>query len=334
MADGATRSFRDPEEHAAAIRASTVRMLVTAPGAFRSQLTRIDLGRLWMQRSRETLPYVGHSALHKGRSVIFFLAGAEERPILHSGMELPPSKIMLHADGAEYYRCTFGECGWASMSLPSEDLAAAGRAITGRGLTAPPANRLVQPPPHLMLRLMRLHEAAAHLAATVPDILAHPEVAWAIEQELVRAIVACLTDGAAVRGPAPPDWRVPVMQRFERVLEANRDRPLYLPEVCRAIGVGDRTLRLRCAEHLGMSPHRYLWLRRMHQVRRALIRADSSKATVTDIAIDFGFGELGRFAVTYGRLFGEKPSETLRRAPEMAKSVPGPTPRGSFPILP
>jgi len=334
MADSATRRFSDPEEHAAAIRAGVVRMLVTAPGAFRSELTRIDLDRLWMQRGRESLPYVSRSALHRGRSVVFFLAGADEAPILHSGMDLPPSKIVLHADGAEYYRRTHGECAWAAMSLPAEDLAAAGRAIAGRDLTAPPANRVIQPPAHLMLRLMRLHEAAAHLAATVPDILAHPEVARAVEQELVRAMVACLTDGAAVRAPVPRDWRIPVMRRFERVLEANPDRPLYLPEVCRAVGVADRTLRNRCAEQLGMSPHRYLWLRRMHQARRALVQADPAKATVTEVAVDSGFGELGRFAVAYRRLFGEKPSKTLRRAPEVAKPVPERAPWDRFPVLP
>jgi AraC-like DNA-binding protein len=62
-----------------------------------------------------------------------------------------------------------------------------------------------------------------------------------------------------------------------------------------------------------MGPIRYLTLRRMHMVRRALMREDPSTATVTRLATDYGFWELGRFAVTYGQLFGETPSATLRR---------------------
>jgi hypothetical protein len=43
-----------------------------------------------------------------------------------------------------------------------------------------------------------------------------------------------------------------------------------------------------------MGPIRYLSLRRMHLVRRALLQADSSTATVRRLATDQGFWELGR----------------------------------------
>ncbi len=102
-----------------------------------------------------------------------------------------------------------------------------------------------------------------------------------------------------------------IVARFEEFLEANLDRPLCLAEICSAIGVAERTLRFACEAHLGMGPIRYLSSRRMHLARRALLRADPSTATVTRIATDHGFWELGRFAVTYRTLFGETPSETL-----------------------
>jgi len=100
------------------------------------------------------------------------------------------------------------------------------------------------------------------------------------------------------------------MRRFEDFIEQNQGLPLYISDVCAAVGVPERTLRKYCLDQLGMAPRRYLVLRRMSQARRVLQRGDG--ASVTEIAMDHGFGELGRFAVNYRRLFGESPSETLR----------------------
>src|SRR5262252_4190427 len=109
--------------------------------------------------------------------------------------------------------------------------------------------------------------------------------------------------------------RFAIVARFEQFLAANHDRVLYLAEICAAVGTSERTLRNCCHEHLGMGPIRYLWLRRMHLARAALIRADPASATVTSIATDHGFWELGRFSVEYRTLFGESPSVSLRGSP-------------------
>jgi AraC-like DNA-binding protein len=100
------------------------------------------------------------------------------------------------------------------------------------------------------------------------------------------------------------------MRRFRRVLEEHPNRPIYLPEICAAIGVPERTLRLCCQEQLAMSPKQYLTRRRMHLVRRAL-QAAATATTVTEIATRFGFWHLGRFSAGYQTIFGELPSTTL-----------------------
>jgi AraC-like DNA-binding protein len=62
-----------------------------------------------------------------------------------------------------------------------------------------------------------------------------------------------------------------------------------------------------------MSPKHYLWLRRMHLARRALRGANAEKTTVTEVATNYGFWELGRFSVAYRSLFGVSPSTTLHQ---------------------
>ena len=134
-----------------------------------------------------------------------------------------------------------------------------------------------------------------------------------MEQALVEAMVACLASAEAAEVTATRLHHRRVMRRFEEVLEANPDRTLYLAELCAATGVSARTLLACCQEHLGMGPKRYLLLRRMHLARRALLMGDPATTTVTEITTNFGFWELGRFAVAYRSLFGEMPSASLRR---------------------
>jgi len=62
-----------------------------------------------------------------------------------------------------------------------------------------------------------------------------------------------------------------VIARFEDFWAARWHEPLYLAEICAAIGVSERTLRACCQDHLGMSPKRYLLLRRMANAARKLI---------------------------------------------------------------
>ena len=201
------------------------------------------------------------------------------------------------------------------MSLAPEDLTAAGEAIIGRELAPATFARGLAPPASVLSRLRKLHEAAAHLAKTAPDILAKPEVARAMDQALVEAMVFCLADTRSAVVPNAQRNRARIMARLEAALTANPEEPLYMAELSAQIGVSYWTLRDCCLEYLGMSPKRYLWLRRMNLARRALRSANAEKTTVTEIASDYGFWELGRFSVAYRSLFGESPSMALRRPP-------------------
>jgi AraC-like DNA-binding protein len=165
-----------------------------------------------------------------------------------------------------------------------------------------------------MRRLVRLHATAVRLAHSAPATLAHLEVARALEHALVRAMLSCLADDPEVNVERRVRRHATILARLEEFLAANCSRPIYLAEICAAVGASERTLRVCCDEHLGMGPIRYLWLRRMHLARRALSLADPATTTVTEIATRFGFWELGRFAVSYRRLFGEPPSVSLHRA--------------------
>lgn len=115
-------------------------------------------------------------------------------------------------------------------------------------------------------------------------------------------------------GRLASDSRGYLVQRAEKLALAYDDKPLQVSALSRALGVSERTLRKLFNEIHGRPPSRHLRMLRLSEVRRALLSARGHPVTVTEIATDFGFAELGRFSVEYRKAFGESPSTTLHQA--------------------
>jgi AraC-like DNA-binding protein len=292
------------------MRATRAELTVTGRGDFTAKLIRIDLHRLWMQRFSDNLPRVAHSAIIAGRSFISFRTQPGPR-LMWNGVEVQPTSITRHNECHETHHLSSGLACFGAMSLPVEDMASVGAAMAGCDL-APPRNTMtLTPPPAALARLQRLHAAAGHLAEEAPEIIANPAAARGLEQALIEAMVECLSSGEVSEDRSALRHHTIIMSRFRRAVEENADRPLYMPELCSAIGVSGRTLRACCQEQLGTSPKHYLLLRRMHLARRALRESAPTATTVTEIATQYGFWQFGRFAGAYKSLFGELPSTTL-----------------------
>jgi AraC-like DNA-binding protein len=317
MPSSAVRTFTDPDDYAAAIRGSDTEFTLLGRGQFIAKNIQIVFHRLWMQRFYDNLPRVGHRAASAilSRRVVVGFRTASGPPLLWGGSEMDGTNMVRHSEGDSTFHRSSGSFNWGAMSLPTADMESLGAAMAGCDLTPPRSAMVVTPPPAGMTRLQRLHAAAGDLAEKAPEILANPDAARGLEQALIEAIVGCLAHQAERESGLAQGQHAIVMRRFRRMIEENPEQPLYIPEMCKAIRVSDRTLRRCCQEHLGMGPKRYLLLRRLHLVRRALRHARPETTTTTDIATWFGFWQLGRFAVEYQALFGESPSATLRRQP-------------------
>jgi len=304
-------NFTDPCPYTAAIRAADMEILPITKGEFRAELTQVTMNELWMQRFRENLPRVHKGTVRPGRKVFTFLT--EDQPeVYHRGRLWSPGEICTEDFEVQHTR-TLGHYRLGGVSLKPAQFAAACKAVVGCEFDAQRGKHFVRPKPDFMERLLKLHELTGNFAKVTPELFALPEVVRAIEQQLVHVLVRCLADGVVSTTNSGNLRHKAIIGRFEEFLEAHPNRPLYLIDVCAAVGAAERTLRAACEEHLGMGPIRYLTLRRMYLAHRALMRQMPRTATVTQIATDNGFYELGRFSVAYRQLFGETPSDSLRR---------------------
>ena len=312
MAENGTATFANPDDYQAGIGDASVNIIVTGGGDFNARLTWLNLRRLYVLRAFENLPRIAFFSLSPAQVFVSFPA-SEGLPLTYGGLGLQFGDVVFHSRGERMHQRTDGESQWGLMSLPPEQLAACGKALTGLKLTSPSAGRALRPSWGAAVRLLRLHSKACRLAETRHKLIANPEVARALEQELLHALVNCLTADDANGNLKTRRHHADIMVRLEDALAVHSGPQLNMPALCAAIGVPERTLRVCCTEFLGMSPTRYLLLRRLNMVRSALRRADPVTASVAEIARSCQFLEPGRFAVTYRTIFGETPSSTLRQ---------------------
>ena len=311
-------NFTDPLACQQALQSVTqAEILPTAKGNFQAEITQIGMNKLRMQRFKADLPLLSTVTVVPDRKLIGFLIEPSVSNPIYCGMEIAATDIFFYGHDVLHQR-SMSDYHVANMSLPISDFPSLCRTVVGREFAEKPFNSIVRPSPPLMSRLRKLHNAVGQLAHDAPDMLERPEVCLALEEQLIHALMQCLGD--ASKPTRRSSGYSAMMVRFEEFLEANPNRPLYLSEICAAIGVAERTLRACCEEHLGMGPIRFLTLRRMHLAHRALLRTEPENSTVTRIATDYGFWELGRFSVTYRALFGEPPLESLRRPAEQISS--------------
>ncbi|KAA1422956.1 helix-turn-helix transcriptional regulator [Mumia zhuanghuii] len=147
----------------------------------------------------------------------------------------------------------------------------------------------------------------------------------ALESPLVRgetfnqvaaAVLAAFPNTTTVGGEEVPRSRwsgVSVVSRASDFIAAHAHEPLAVGDIADAVGVGARSLQQAFRRHVSTTPMEYVRRVRLDRARSDLLAADPGTSTVSQIALDWGFTNAGRFARHYQRAYGEAPSATLRR---------------------
>jgi AraC family ethanolamine operon transcriptional activator len=155
------------------------------------------------------------------------------------------------------------------------------------------------------------------LLSDVLDGTAHAALSERTRRNLQASVLSSLFDLCAptaletVSIPARPRRQWIVSEARDYVI-ANRDRAVGVPELCEHLHVSRRTLQYCFQDVLGLAPASYLRAIRLNGARRELCGATPGELTVQDVAAAWGFWHLSQFATDYRKLFGMRPSDTLK----------------------
>ena len=102
-----------------------------------------------------------------------------------------------------------------------------------------------------------------------------------------------------------------LVRRAEEYMRAHLKEAISIIDLLRICGCSRSVLFAAFRNARGYTPMEFLTEQRLQSAREKLL-TPHLQASVSSIALDFGFINLGRFSQIYRKRFGERPSDTLR----------------------
>ena len=147
-------------------------------------------------------------------------------------------------------------------------------------------------------------------------LIQRPLVAAELEHALYSTLLLSQPHNYTRDLTEPPNAvREPRAVRTAReLIESLPQQPHTPASLAEAADVSVRTLQTAFKRHLGTSPTAYIREVRLKCAHDDLQHVTRRDVTVTEVALQWGFLHLGRFAAAYRERYGVSPSQTLRRA--------------------
>ena len=295
-----------------AFRFASMRAMVLGPAGENWVLTSLVLNNLSIQWGQAEAKAVVEGAPREA-GVSIFLPTRAPAAWWWNGRQFDDLSLMVDVPGADFCLSTANiPRSWCGLYIPNQVLAD----VNGDLTTAVGSKRGCFQVSRQ--RIMRFRSIVGQLEAVVqgaPAVLESVAGQKAAGQKLLREVRDLLAAPHTVE-PEPTHGRYVVPRR--RIIRMAMDfieqhdvECLSVAQLANAAGVSERTLRDAFLRYFGVPPVQYLNRRSLHQIRKALLAADPSAATVTEIATQFGVWHFGRLAQDYRFLFGELPSQTL-----------------------
>jgi len=145
---------------------------------------------------------------------------------------------------------------------------------------------------------------------TGPPALRHVQL---LERSLISGLLLSQphTYTDALRGEPRAAAPTSSLDRVVEAITTSPEQPYTLADLCRIASLSARSLQYAFHERFNLTPMQFL---RQVRLDRSFEDLKDGRGSVSDIAFNWGFSNLGRFARTYQQRFGELPSTTAERA--------------------
>jgi AraC-like DNA-binding protein len=277
-------------------------------GRLRGRLAHASIGRLRIDLASFNRGLRTSGISGKDGIVIGMLADSTDR-VTRSSYESQPGDVLVMPPACEHENRYYGGGSVIIASILSDDIASS---FGCEGTLSDPAawqrSHFKGNAATVQSVIPRLHSLVAKLGGA--PLNAQAAEFW--KRAAIEAMSASIVEGMPSQRDGPLPSALKVVRQVEEYLDAAEPAPIHISQICNYMHLSRRTLHRAFNDALGIGPIAFLRHRRLCAVHTAL-REPNDIRTISDIALLYGFQNLGRFASYYHQLFGEYPSETRRR---------------------
>jgi AraC family ethanolamine operon transcriptional activator len=293
-----------------AVKGSHVDVMQLGRGRLRGTLSHVGIGDFSLSIGAFNVGVRTQRISTDDKLIVGMLLSAEDR-VTHWAFDMHPADVLVIPPEVEHDGVFHGPSSYAAIRF---DLSELPTVFGGEP-------RLVDPGNWRAKNYYRADSAIGMLAAErLPQIVAHlGRLQGALSEGAAdfwkRTIVDCVT--ANIVTSLPPDdlghlpSAMKLVRDVEEYLETAGGRPVHVSEICSNFRLSRRTLHRAFHEVFGMGPVTFLRHKRLCAIYATLRESAPGETTVSEVAIQQGFIELGRFSHYYRVMFGEYPSQTL-----------------------
>lgn len=287
--------FDDFHLHGASAPEWEQRYAQLSPGQMRSALVETTAGGLHVFRKWMSERVVQQGCLPTGQLCFAMLNGTGAGRPWMQGRELGEDLVFVLRGGQEFMLQRPPGMELLACSFAAEDFR---RLLDARPWSAAATTLLT------------------HSAVQAPAPLLHGLKAALLCAPSTAGVFFALTEVfEAAAGPAQRPGSASaayIVAECHRLVSASSAEPPGIDTLCRRLRVSPRSLQNGFRQLADTTPVHYLRSLRLNAVRRRLLAGEIS---VSQAATDAGFEHLSHFSARYRSLFGELPSQTLRRTP-------------------
>lgn len=308
-----TFEIKGAEDLREAVRGADLRVVQMVSGSLHGKLMHARLGNLFLSAGDFGLDIRARGVMNQDLVTIGMMLESSGT-VSQWEYDVVPGDIIVFPKSVEQEGHFTGYSSYATITLSAEDLAVY---ATGEPRLQDPGfwTRILRSRPSQPLRISTRRAIARRISQLREGKVPLSEGGIDFVR---RSLIEAFLTGIIHESSEDHDERHYPGAKLVRYVEdyvdaAHADRPLHISTLCSELAVPRRTLHRAFHDTLGIGPVAYLRLRRLSSVRR-LLRDAAPEASVTQIALDHGFTDLGRFAGYYRDTFGERPSQTRRQA--------------------